>query len=78
MYCRCHLQFTTPNTTITTTAEIKTGINFCTIVDDSPTSYNRFELNVVKCDSNEICQPFTNQGPYANLGYVYFSNSILF
>ena len=79
---------TTTNTVgPTTTTEVRSGMNLCEpmmplmkkqlsgfkdhSVEPSQ-SKNGYELNMVICEANEICQPFLPSGELAKIGYIFF------
>ena len=61
---------TTTNTVgPTTTTEVRNGMNLC----DPLMKKNGYEINMVICEANEICQPLSSTGEMANIGYIFFS-----
>ena len=61
---------TTTTTTVgpTTTTEVRPGMNLC----DPLMKKNGYEINMVICEANEICQPLSNNGELAKIGYIVF------
>ena len=61
---------TTTTTTVvpTTTTEVRTGMNLC----DPLMKKNGYEINLVICEANEICQPLSSLGELAKIGYIFF------
>ena len=69
----------------TTTTEVKYGMNLCDplmkkqlsgFMDRSvepSRSKHWYEVNMVICEANEICQPLLNFGELAKIGYIFFS-----
>ena len=70
----------------TTTTEVKYGMNLCDplmkkqlsgFMDHSvkpSRSKHWYEVNMVICEANEICQPLLNFGELAKIGYIFFSS----
>ena len=65
---------TTPTTTVgpTTTTEVRSGMNLCD-PDPFPLKKNGYEINMVICEANEVCQPLASTGELAKVGYIFFS-----
>ena len=54
----------------TTTTEVRPGMNLC-----NPLMKKKgYEINMVICSANEICQPLSSNGELAKVGYVVFSS----
>ena len=78
---------TTTNTVgPTTTTEVRSGMNLCDPVmplmkkqlsgfkdrSREPLRSNKlYEVNMVICEANEICQPLLNFGELAKIGYIF-------
>ena len=52
----------------TTTTEVGAGMNLC----DPLMKKNGYEINMVICSANEICQPLSSNGKLAEVGYIVF------
>ena len=63
--------YSTPTTTTmgpTTTTEVRPGMNLC-----NPLMKKKgYEINMVICGANEICQPLSSNGKLAEVGYIVF------
>ena len=65
---------TTPTTTVgpTTTTEVRSGMNLCDPDPFGPMKKNGYEINLVICEANEVCQPLASNGELAKVGYIVF------
>ena len=65
---------TTPTTTVgpTTTTEVRSGMNLCDPDPFGPMKKNGYEINLVICEANEVCQPLASTGELAKIGYIFF------
>ena len=61
--------YSTPTTTTVSPAtitEVRPGMNLC-----NPLMKKKgYEINMVICEANEICQPLSSNGELAKVGYV--------
>ena len=64
----------------TTTTEVRDGMNFCDplmkiLKSDKMKSVprNGYEINFVICEAHEICQPLSNKGDLAEIGYSFLN-----
>ena len=65
------IESTTTTTTVgpTTTTEVRSGMNLCDPLMKNRGQKHGYEINMVICEANEICQPFPND---ATVGYIVF------
>ena len=52
----------------TTITEVRPGMNLC----NPSMKKNGYEINMVICEANEICQPLSINGKLAKVGYIVF------
>ena len=52
----------------TTSTEVRPGMNLC----DPLMKKHGYEINMVICEANEICQPLSSVGELAKIGYIVF------
>ena len=72
-----HCSTSAPTTTTvgpTTTTEVGPGMNLC----DPLMKKNGYEINMVICSANEICQPLSSNGKLAKVGYIVFPKVLKF
>ena len=72
-----HCSTSAPTTTTvgpTTTTEVRPGMNLCDPLMPTLMKKNGYEINMVICEANEICQPLSSNGELAKVGYVVFSS----
>ena len=64
----------TPTTTVgpTTTTEVRSGMNLCDPDPFGPMKKSGYEINLVICEANEVCQPLASNGELAKVGYIVF------
>ena len=64
----------TPTTTVgpTTTTEVRSGMNLCDPDPFGPMKKSGYEINLVICEANEVCQPLGSTGESAKFGYIFF------
>ena len=56
----------------TTTTEVRSGMNLCDPDPFGPMKKNGYEINLVICEANEVCQPLASNGELAKVGYIVF------
>ena len=56
----------------TTTTEVRPGMNLCDPLMPTLMKKNGYEINMVICGANEICQPLSSNGDLAKVGYIVF------